>query len=430
MKSFYHLLANNTVASVVNFTVWFGITFYTYLQTRSVFATGIISGIYLTATAISGIWFGSLVDHHKKKNVMLWSSIASVASYIVAFIVYVGAGDSEFTNPGSLTLWIFVTVLMTGVIAGNLRMVVQPVLVTLLVPEKIHDKANGLAGTAGGISFLITSVISGLLVGHSGMFWLLILAIIAMALTIFHLVPISIPEKGVAHTGIPHQKIDIKGTIKVVRKIPGLMPLILFATFNNFVGGVFMALMDPYGLSLVSVQVWGLLWGFLSTGFILGGMIIARFGLGKNPLKALFLANIVIWSISCVFTLYPSIILLVTGMFIYICVFPFIEAAEQTIIQKVVPKERQGRVFGFSTSVEQAASPLTAFLIGPITQFIFIPFMTDGAGVDLIGPWFGTGADRGMALVFTIAGIIGLTVTLLAFASKYYKQLSSYYLKG
>jgi DHA3 family multidrug efflux protein-like MFS transporter len=107
---------------------------------------------------------------------------------------------------------------------------------------------------------------------------------------------------------------------------------------------------------------------------------------------------------------------------------PFIEASEQTVIQKVVPPERQGRVFGFSQSVEQMASPLTAFLIGPIAQFIFIPFMTTGAGADLIGDWFGTGPDRGIALVFTITGIIGLTITLIAMKTKYYRQLSKFYL--
>ena len=103
---------------------------------------------------------------------------------------------------------------------------------------------------------------------------------------------------------------------------------------------------------------------------------------------------------------------------------PFVEASEQTILQKVVPPERQGRVFGFAQSIEQSASPLTAFLIGPLAQFIFIPFMTTGAGVDLIGNWFGTGPDRGIALVFTITGLIGLCVTFLAIGSRYYRQLS------
>lgn len=108
---------------------------------------------------------------------------------------------------------------------------------------------------------------------------------------------------------------------------------------------------------------------------------------------------------------------------------PFVEASEQTIIQKIVPLERQGRVFGFAHSIEQAASPLTAFIIGPIAQLIFIPFMTTGAGVKLIGDWFGVGPGRGIALVFIAAGIIGLIVTLLMMRSKYYRNLSNYYLQ-
>jgi DHA3 family multidrug efflux protein-like MFS transporter len=116
-------------------------------------------------------------------------------------------------------------------------------------------------------------------------------------------------------------------------------------------------------------------------------------------------------------------------MFVWLCLIPAVEAAEQTILQKVVPVERQGRVFGFAQSVEQAASPITAFLIGPIAQFIFIPFMTTGAGVDIFGPWFGTGTDRGLALLFTAAGLIGLAITLLAMQSPSYRALSAIYEK-
>jgi DHA3 family multidrug efflux protein-like MFS transporter len=116
-------------------------------------------------------------------------------------------------------------------------------------------------------------------------------------------------------------------------------------------------------------------------------------------------------------------------MFVWLCLIPAVEAAEQTILQKVVPPERQGRVFGFAQSVEQAASPITAFLIGPIAQLIFIPFMTTGTGADLIGSWFGTGTDRGLALLFTVAGMIGLVVTLLAMRSYSYRALSEKYEK-
>ena len=73
--------ANVLLVSVINFTVWFAITFFVYLETRSVFATGMIAGIFLVATMLTGIWFGSLVDHHSKKAVMQGSALASLVLY-------------------------------------------------------------------------------------------------------------------------------------------------------------------------------------------------------------------------------------------------------------------------------------------------------------------------------------------------------------
>jgi len=213
----------------------------------------------------------------------------------------------------------------------------------------------------------------------------------------------------------------------VINQIPGLLALIFFQTFNNFLGGIFMSLMDAYGLMLVSVQVWGTLWGILSLGFILGGLIVARRGLGDNPLRSLLLANLAMWTSCIFFTIQPSIILLTVGLAIWIILVPVVEAAEQTVLQKIVPPERQGRVFGFAQSVEQAASPVTSFLIGPVAQILFIPFMTTGAGVDLLGSWFGTGTDRGLALLFTIAGLIGFIVTVMALRSRSYRLLSTHY---
>jgi DHA3 family multidrug efflux protein-like MFS transporter len=226
------------------------------------------------------------------------------------------------------------------------------------------------------------------------------------------------------------KSIDLKGTIKIIRSVPGLLPLIFFNTFNNFVGGVFMALMDAYGLSLVPVQTWGFIWSFLSLAFVIGGLMIAKRGVGNKPIKTLFKINIILWLTSAVFTLQASIYLLVAGLFIWMALVPYVEAIEQTILQKVVPYERQGRVFGFAQSVEQLASPLTAFFIGPVTQIFFIPFMTTGKGVELIGSWYGVGQGRGIGLVFTIAGILGLIITLFSMKTKSYKLLEETYLNN
>ena len=89
------------------------------------------------------------------------------------------------------------------------------------------------------------------------------------------------------------KRVDLAGTIRVVAGVSGLFALIFFATFNNFLGGVFMALMDAYGLSLMAVEAWGLLWALVSCAFILSGVVIARTGLGRNPLRTLLLVNLV-----------------------------------------------------------------------------------------------------------------------------------------
>lgn len=428
MPVFYRLLINNLVASVTNFTVWFALTFFVYLETQSVFATGMISGIYLTLVAASGFWFGSIVDHHKKKTAMAWSTLASLLLYIGAFALYLLSPSEVFKSVESIEVWALSTLLLLGVVAGNIRGVALPTLVTLLVPEDRRDRANGLVGMVNGISFGVVSVISGILVGYSGMYHVLILALILSTIAFVDLLFTNIPEKEIIHLENAPKKVDIKGTIIVLSAIPGLLALIFFSTFNNFLGGVFMALMDAYGLSLMRVEMWGFLLGVLSFSFMAGGILVAKFGLGKNPLRTMLLANIVIWTSCAFFTIQPSIILLAVGMFVYMAVIPFIEAAEHTVIQKVVPVERQGRAFGFAQSVEQLASPLTAFFMGPLAQFFFIPFMTTGLGAAAIGGWFGTGPGRGIALVFTVTGILGVLVTIAAMRSKPYRDLSARYL--
>jgi DHA3 family multidrug efflux protein-like MFS transporter len=332
-------------------------------------------------------------------------------------------------------LWVFVVLALFGAIAGNLRGIALLILVTILIPEENRDKANGLVGTATGVSFLAASIFSGLAVGFLGVVGMLAIAIGLTLLILLHLWTLTIPDvasrpaEEVAQPQPQGNGIDIRGTIRAIYLVPGLFGLIFFHTFNNFLGGVFMSLMDAYGLLLVSVQVWGILWGFLSLGFIVGGLVVARKGLGINPLRSLFLANLAMWTICIFFTIQASIVLLTVGMFVWLCLIPVVEAAEQTILQKVVPPERQGRVFGFAQSVEQSASPITAFLIGPVAQLIFIPFMTTGAGVELLGGWFGTGTDRGIALLFIVAGSIGLIITLIAMRSYSYRLLSESYRK-
>lgn len=427
MHTFRLIIFNTLAVSVTNFFVWFALTFWLYIETQSVLATSLVGGSFLVVSSLSGFWLGSIVDHHKKKNAMLGSSVATVFFFIAALLLHESVPAESFESVTNPALWGIVLLILLGVAAGNIRMIALPTLVTILVPQDEHDKANGLTGMVMGFSSSGAGIASGFVLGFAGMYWVLLSSVFLSIIATAWLVFIPVPEKGIVHTEDKPKKVDVRGTIKAIRAVPGLFALIFFTTFNNFLGGVFIALMDAYGLSLMSVELWGTLWGVLSMGFIVGGLYIAKKGLGPDPLKRLFQINMITWTSCIFFAIQPSVILLCAGIIVWVFCAPFIEATEHTIVQKVVPLERQGRVFGFAQSVEMSASPLTAFLIGPIAQFIFIPFMTTGRGVDLIGPWFGTGIGRGIALVFILSGIIGLLVTFLAMHSRSFHVLSASY---
>lgn len=425
-RAFHLILANNLAQNLVNFTVWFALVFWAFLETRSVFVTGMIGGIYLVLGAGLAAWFGSLVDHRRKHRVMLASSAASFVLYAAALALLLLAPARGIAQAEGAMLWVFCGVTMLGVIAGNLRLIALTTLVTALIPAEARDKANGLVGMVSGLGFLITSAISGFLVAWDGMRGTLVLAIAGTLVAFLHLLTVRFDEPRPAEdeTHAPG-RIDLAGTLRTIRAVPGLGALIVFATFNNLLGGVFMALMDAYGLSLMSVEAWGLLWAAASCAFIVSGLIIARSGLGSRPLRTLMLVNLGVWSVAAVFSIQSSIILLAVGSALWLFLGPFAEAAEQTALQLVVPFERQGRVFGFAQAVEQSAAPLMAVLIGPVTQFWAIPLMTDGAGAAAIGHWYGTGPERGMALVFTITGMAGMMLTLAAMGSRAYRALSA-----
>src|SRR5262245_23223780 len=131
-KLFYAVLVNSVAASMINTFVWFAVTFWVYLETKSVIATSFMAGIFLVTVAFSGFFLGSLVDRYKKKTAMMLSSLFSFFLYVLACILYVSTPPVVFTDPSSLILWVFIVLALAGAIAGNLRAIALSTLVTLL----------------------------------------------------------------------------------------------------------------------------------------------------------------------------------------------------------------------------------------------------------------------------------------------------------
>jgi DHA3 family multidrug efflux protein-like MFS transporter len=425
--AFANVLINTLIANVTTSFLWFALTFWVYIETRSVLATGIIGGAYMLFVAFFAMIFGTMVDRHRKHTVMLLSSVISAVAFLIAGVIYVTRPETTLLDLGGPWFWLFAAVILLGGVIEQLRNIALSTTVTLLVPEDRRANANGLVGTVQGLAFLVTSVFSGLSIGFLGMGWTLAIAIGAMGLTFVHLLFIRIPEGTPKPDPDAPGALDFRGSVAAIKRAPGLFALIIFSTFNNLIGGVYMALMDPYGLTLFDAQTWGFALAFASTGFLVGGGLVAKFGLGAKPMRTLLLVVIAMGLLGALFMLREWWPLYVVGMWIYMALVPPAEAAEQTIIQKVVHYDRQGRVFGVAAAMEAAAAPITAFLIAPIAEFLIIPYMKTEAGER---QWFwllGEGDARGIALICLIAGLVMVVAASVAFFTRSYRKLTDLY---
>lgn len=424
-RTFHRLLVNSLVSGVTSSFLWFALTFWVFLETRSVVTTAVVGAAFSLSAAVLGPAFGTYVDRHRKQPSMVLATTLSAIAFSGATVIFLATPAAELLRLHNPLFWLMTALTLAGSVAGQMRSIAMSTCVTLLVPEDRRDRANGLVGTVTGVSFAVTSVFSGLVIGYLGMGWAFSASVALTVAALAHLRRIHIEEPEPTPTDGSSGHVDVRGALEAINAVPGLMLLVLLAAFNNLLGGVFMALMDAYGLSIVSVQTWGLLFGVVSSAFIIGGLVVAKVGLGSRPARLVVLGNLVNWVVCSTFALRSSIVLLGVGMFIWLLMMPVIEAAEQTVLQRSIPFERQGRVFGFAQLVENAAAPVTAICMGPLAERVFMPFMTDGRGADWIGGWFGTGPERGLALIFTLAGLLGILVTVAVRLSRSYRRLEA-----
>ncbi|MFE7630208.1 MFS transporter [Kocuria sp. NPDC057446] len=426
-RTFAGILGNTALANITASYLWFALTFWVYLETRNVIATGVIGGAYMLLIALSSISFGTFVDRYRKLAVMRFAAGFTLVMFVLAGVMFLLTPTAWLLDLTRPWFWVFTLVILIGAVVENMRNIALSTTVTILIEPDRRANANGLVGMVQGLMFIVTSVLSGLSVGLLGMGWTVVVAVVLTTLAFVHLLTLRMPEEVRATATDAHGGFDLRGSLAAVLAVSGLFALILFSTFNNFIGGVYMALMDPYGLELFPVEIWGTVFALGATGFIVGGALIGKFGLGPNPLRTMLLAVIVMGVVGAVFTLREWAWLYVAGIWLYMVLVPFVEAAEQTIIQRVVPLQRQGRVFGFAMAFESAAAPITAFLIAPIAQFWIIPYARSAEGSAQLAPLLGEGTSRGIALVFLVAGLVMIAAALLAFLTPVYRRVSASY---
>src|SRR5690554_4370332 len=216
IRTFMQVLVNTAVANVTTSYLWFGLTFWVYIETKSVLATGIIGGAYMLLIAVFSMIFGTFVDRHRKHLVMILAGTVTLVAFAVSSALYLMFPERVLLDLGGPMFWIFAGIILFGAVVENMRNIALSTTVTLLVPVERHANANGMVGTVQGLAFLVTSVFSGLSIGLLGMGWTLAIAIGISALALVHLLFLNIPEERPQREADRPPFIDLRGSITAV----------------------------------------------------------------------------------------------------------------------------------------------------------------------------------------------------------------------
>src|SRR5215217_663781 len=135
LVAFRRLLLNTLVTGVTSSFLWFALTFWVYLETRSVVATGVIGGAFSISSAVLGPFFGTYVDRHRKHDAMVLGSVLSVGCFLGATVVFYAVGREDLLRLSGPWFWFLAGLTLLGSVAGTMRSIALSTCVTLLVPE-------------------------------------------------------------------------------------------------------------------------------------------------------------------------------------------------------------------------------------------------------------------------------------------------------
>ncbi len=169
---------------------------------------------------------------------------------------------------------------------------------------------------------------------------------------------------------------EFKEGFIVVKAVPGLLSMIVFAMIFNFINRPFNVLW-PYFINIThdgTALNLALLFGSMQIGRLLGSLITSIKKEWNHKIKinligvTIFFAAYLLIS----FAPYQSFNLMMIGGFLGAIIFPITVATYLTILQTVVPSDKIGRVMSIDHTISMAIAPIGALMAGPMADLMGI----------------------------------------------------------
>lgn len=396
----------------------FSLGVYVFQQTHAVSSfTCILLCVFLPPFLLKPFG-GILADRYDRRLMMLFGDLGATLGLLFIFFMML---------KGTVQLWQIYSGIAISSIFSAFQEPAYKALVTDLIPRDQYDKASGLVQLAGSAQYLISPFLAGILLSLMDIQFIFMMDIstflIASVITIW-----IRKASGTIQTEQLKQNfiIDFKEGIYEFSRNKGVVWLVGITMIVLFFVGLLQSLFIPLLLSLTGPKAAGITQSVCASGMLIGSSFIGLFGSKSTHVQvlsvSLFLAGLFFANLG----LSRNIIFITTAGFLFFAVLPFVNTSIEVLIRKNIDNQKQGRVWSIISTITYSGSIVAFVAAGFLADKVFNPLLeVNGKLAGSVGSIIGTGADRGIGLIFIISGLMISVLALWAWWNRKIRGLEN-----
>lgn len=389
-----------TLALTARGLTTFALGVWVYERTHSATLFALLRVIAILPSIVAAPLIGWVVDRLGARRALLLADTTAVLIVIALEVAFL-KGDA---SPALLYV-----ILMIGGVVTCLAWPAYTTLVTLLAPPDELARVAALMQMGFAGQQVVAPAVAGVLFGLIGIGGVMA---IDLGLSIFAVVSLLLLPVRTPAIRDAHWWQDIRDAWRLIGD-RGLFRLAVYILLTYLPGGFVVALSTPLVLSIAGPEALGFTLTVMGAGMVAGGLVASGLARAEGGIHRLLRYDglLVVAMLAAGLATTPARV--ATIGFIFLFGLAGIMAEEQAVWQVRVPAEAQGRVFALRRAVTWASLPISYGIAGPLADSVFTPALSaGGALVSRVGPWFGTGPGRGIALLLMCAGAAKAAIVL------------------
>lgn len=420
-RNFFLLFTGQTISQLGSSMTGFSLVIWAYTQKGEVMASSLLAICSTVPYLIVSLLGGAVADKASKKKVMLICDTIAAADSLIILLCF-------FTD--NLQLWILCIINMVNGFMNAFQGPASQVAVSLLIDKEDYVRVGGIQSVAGSIVGMLNPILAAALlsIGGLGLVLTIDLGTFLFAFTTL-LLWVKIPEVAAPteKTSLHTLRKDIQEGVRYLKTQNAILLLLAAYSVLELVGAIsFDGMYSPLLLARTgnNEMTVGIVSVFMAAGCVAASLLLTLKKQPKKKVSIMFLG-----SFMCLF----GIMLFGMGRSIYwwcIVAFfgcfgsPVYGTFQTAILREKVPIQMQGRMFSMQGMITQILAPIGYMLGAILADYVFEPFMKQqGTLQNVFSKIVGDGAGSGIGLIFVLAGLTGIIITLCLYNNQKIRTL-------